>query len=525
MERQNDISLWENLVDIDMITTSSREELWNKHDNDADIQVCIGTENSTEKNLSNVLLNTSFSPHGVITGMTGSGKSIAIRTIALTLAAKYSPERVQIVYAASKYMDPLIEELPHIIKTFNLDEHESCFNFTKFINGIIADRQKELQEAQEFVYRDIEKEPPNPSIIVLVDEPAAGETPRDVYPGIMNIMRKARQLDMHCVVASQNPKSIQASIYDNAGWTILLNSIVSQPYDDLLKNVQETTYKPLNSGEGYLIQQHYNIFPVHLFDTSCTNFKMKDYREKEIHIEDNNLVVGGNKKDNSKTLFLSIGNHNDYDKELCENYNLKHVIIGDNQQGKPISLDPFLFSQNKEFVSNIISSLIILSLLPQNEDINDILYPRNSVNTFREQISQQLRSYDISNSKELIFGNNMKNVPATQDKNACLFVKNKSKNNLLFNLIFNASNHHQSIDQIVQDYDGVLISFDETIHIPSGSPIENWTTRQYESALLVSFIFSCMKKYAEDTQSYFYTDNDYQYYDDILSLLQDIEKN
>lgn len=524
MERQNNISLWEDLININMITTSSREALWNQHDNDDDMQVCIGTENSTEKNLVNVLLNTSFSPHGVITGMTGSGKSIALRTIALALAAKYSPERVQIVYAASKYIDPLIEELPHIIKTFNLDEHESCFNFKKCINGIIADRQKELQEAQEFVYRDIEKEPPNPSIIVLVDEPAAGETPRDVYPGIINMMRKARQLDVHCVVASQNPKSVHASIYDNAGWTILLNSIVSQPYERLLENVQETISQSLKSGEGYLIQQHYDISPIQLFDTSCTDFKIKDNRDKVIHIEENTVVVEGNRKDSSKTLFLSIGNHDDYDKELCEKYNLKHVILGENQQGKPISLDPFLFSQDKQFVSNIISSLIILSLLPQNDNINDMLYPINAVNTFREQISQQIRSYDISNSEELIFGNNMKNVPATQDKNACLFVKNKSKNNLLFNLIFNASNHHQSVDQIVQDYDGVLISFDETVHIPSGAPIENWTTKQYESALLISFVFSCMKKYAEETQSSFYTDDDYQY-DDVLFLLQDVENN
>lgn len=522
MERQNDISLWENLVDINMITTSSREALWNQHDNDADIQVCIGTENSAEKNLVNVLLNTSFSPHGVITGMTGSGKSIALRTITLILAAKYSPERVQIVYAASKYVDPLIEELPHVVQTFNLDEHGECFNFTKYINGIIADRQKELQKARKFVYRSIEKELPAPSIIVLVDEPAAGETPRDVYPGIMNMMRKARQLDMHCVVASQNPKSIHASIYDNSGWTILLNSIVSQPYDDLLKNVQETTYKPFKCGKGYLIQQHYDISPIKLFDTSCTDFKIKDDRDKIIHIEDNNLVVEGNKKDNSKTLFLSIGNHNDYDKKLCKKYNLKHVILGENQQGNSISLDPFLFSQGKEFVSHIISNLIILSLLPQNENINDMSYPINAVNTFRDQISQQLRNHDISTSEELIFGNNVKNIPATQDKNACLFVKNKSKNNLLFSLVFD-ENNHQSVDQIVQDYEGFLISFDDTIHIPSGAPIENWTTKQYESALLISFIFSCMKKYAEETQSFFYTDNDYQYYDDILSLLENVE--
>ena len=50
----------------------------------------------------------------------------------------------------------------------------------------------------------------------------------------MNIMRQSRDFDIHCVIAAQNPKSIHASIYDNAGWTLMFNNIISHPYKDIL---------------------------------------------------------------------------------------------------------------------------------------------------------------------------------------------------------------------------------------------------------------------------------------------------
>ncbi len=154
-------------------------------------------------------------PHGLVAGSTGSGKSVFINSMLVSLLYKSAPEDVKLLL-----IDPKMVELnayngiPHLVtpvvtdpKTataalkWAVDEMERRYElFAKAgVRDIVRFNEKAIMSAQTEVKL--------PYIVIVIDELAdlMMTAPVDVEDSICRIAQKARAAGMHLIVATQRP--------------------------------------------------------------------------------------------------------------------------------------------------------------------------------------------------------------------------------------------------------------------------------------------------------------------------------
>jgi len=141
-------------------------------------------------------------PHAMVIGATGSGKSEALRTLALALAYHFPPERVQLLFIDFKgggAFAPL-EGLPHCVGLLsNLDAREAA-RAMETLEGELDRRQRILAERGA----DHADQIGLPHLVVMVDEFAEMlEAIPDGMARMIRLARLGRSLGMHLVLATQ----------------------------------------------------------------------------------------------------------------------------------------------------------------------------------------------------------------------------------------------------------------------------------------------------------------------------------
>lgn len=514
MESQNTTQLWNNLIQDDKTTITSRQILWAYNDIQKGLTTPIGIgKNDTD--LVNITINNTTHPHGIIMGMSGSGKSVALKTFALTTAALYSPHRAQLVYASAKIIDPKIKNLPHTIRTFNLQDKHKCEELKSFIDNLIETKtynlNKTLKQGEDL--NEVDKQ----SVILLIEEPAGSANTRDCYDTIMTIMRQTREINIHCVLVAQNPKSIHASIYDNAGWTLMFNNIVSHPYQEMLDDYNKALPIHYGTGSGYLIEQHNTITPVTIFDTTQTQWELQHdaYSTLSYYGKNRNIVVN-DKIDNDKRFFLSINNNDQRDEELCKQYNLKKIMIPSDVQNGQLSLDPFFYTENEKFIADILTSLFTSDM-----QLNTSINANGAIDDLSKKIYHNVSQDDVNTSFEVIFGN-MKNGTQSSmldDEEIVEYVRNKMTNSIVWRSIFNVKQPEEGlgIENLCEDYDGILFVLETEIGDAVNIDNMHWANSAKETATLVSLIYNCVKNYVKYHGGSLVIDDDY--YDKIVHYL------
>ncbi|SDX01464.1 DNA translocase FtsK [Marinococcus luteus] len=154
-------------------------------------------------------------PHGLIAGATGSGKSVCINSILLSLLYKSSPEECKWMLIDPKMVElASYREVPHLITPVINDAKEAT-GALKWAVQEMEDRYERL--AREGV-RDMKKynermekqgRPADkmPYLVIVIDELAdlMMVSPQDVEDAICRIAQKARACGMHLLVATQRP--------------------------------------------------------------------------------------------------------------------------------------------------------------------------------------------------------------------------------------------------------------------------------------------------------------------------------
>lgn len=152
-------------------------------------------------------------PHLLIAGTTGSGKSVAIHGILMSLLYKYSPDMLKLILVDPKKVEmPLYDGIPHLI-TPVITDNKKVLGALKWVVGEMDRRYVKLSEAK---VRDImgfnEKaakkgEPFMPYIVVGIDELAdiMATFGRDVESAIVRLAQMARAVGIHLVLATQRP--------------------------------------------------------------------------------------------------------------------------------------------------------------------------------------------------------------------------------------------------------------------------------------------------------------------------------
>lgn len=154
-------------------------------------------------------------PHGLIAGATGSGKSVCINSILVSLLFKANPDDVKLIL-----IDPKMVELapyngiPHLVSPvitdvkaataalkWAVDEMERRYELFAHTGVREIRRFNELAEEHK---RYAEK---LPYIVIIIDELAdlMMMSPADVEEAICRIAQKARACGIHLIIATQRP--------------------------------------------------------------------------------------------------------------------------------------------------------------------------------------------------------------------------------------------------------------------------------------------------------------------------------
>ena len=219
-------------------------------------------------------------PHGLIAGMTGSGKSELIITYILSLAVNYHPHEVSFIIIDYKGGGVALafenretgRKLPHIAGTItNLDTAEMNRALVS-IESELRRRQKIFNEARDIanestidiykyqkLYRTGVVKEPVSHLFIICDEFAELKAQQpDFMDQLISTARIGRSLGVHLILATQKPSGVvNDQIWSNSRFRICLKVQEKQDSMDMIKSPEAAMLK--NVGRFYL-QVGYNEF-------------------------------------------------------------------------------------------------------------------------------------------------------------------------------------------------------------------------------------------------------------------------
>ena len=154
-------------------------------------------------------------PHLLVAGSTGSGKSIALRSMILSLVYKMKPKELGLVFIDPKGTElTLFEGLPHLHGNVATDEDEAAF----LLDGLIEEmqlRNERIKKAKAGNIRSynskVEKKDNMPYMVVFIDEFAelieSKHKGKEVEQKIGRLAQAARSVGIHIVMATQKPSA------------------------------------------------------------------------------------------------------------------------------------------------------------------------------------------------------------------------------------------------------------------------------------------------------------------------------
>ncbi len=175
---------------------------------DTDITVCLGID----LNGNPIIKPINKMPHALIAGATGSGKSVCINTIIVSILYNCSPEDVRLLLIDPKMVELApYNKVPHLLTPVITDYKIAPLSL-KWAVDEMEERYKKL--AAKGV-RDItsynkalsEGETKMPFIVIIIDELAdlMMVSSNEVENYIMRIAQKARAAGIHLILATQRP--------------------------------------------------------------------------------------------------------------------------------------------------------------------------------------------------------------------------------------------------------------------------------------------------------------------------------
>ena len=148
-------------------------------------------------------------PHMLIAGATGTGKSVAINSLFISLLYRNTPQDVKFIVIDPKRVElNLYNGIPHLL-TPVVTENEKAVNALKWAVSEMDRRYKMLAEAgkRNIIEYNSEAGLIMPYIVILVDELAdlMAVAQADVESAIVRLAQMARAVGIHLVLATQRP--------------------------------------------------------------------------------------------------------------------------------------------------------------------------------------------------------------------------------------------------------------------------------------------------------------------------------
>jgi len=159
-------------------------------------------------------------PHLLIAGATGSGKSVCINTIIMSVLYKATPDEVKMILIDPKVVElSVYNGIPHLLLPVVTDPKKAAASlqwgvaemtqrYQKFADWNVRDLKGYNKKAEEMRKSGVEDAPQNlPQVLIIVDELAdlMMVAPGEVEESICRLAQLARAAGIHLVIATQRP--------------------------------------------------------------------------------------------------------------------------------------------------------------------------------------------------------------------------------------------------------------------------------------------------------------------------------
>ncbi|MGV0743716.1 type VII secretion protein EccCa [Mycolicibacterium sp. XJ870] len=212
------------LLDIPDASALDVASLWAPRNRDEELRVPIGITATGEPLYFDLKdeAEGGMGPHGLMIGMTGSGKSQTLMSILLSLLTTHSAERLIVIYADFKGEAgaDIFRNFPQVVAVIsNMAEKRSLADrFADTLRGEVARREQLLKEAgrrlQGSAFNSVTEYeaaiaaghdlPPMPTLFVVADEFTLMLADHPEYADLFDyVARKGRSFRIHILFASQ----------------------------------------------------------------------------------------------------------------------------------------------------------------------------------------------------------------------------------------------------------------------------------------------------------------------------------
>ena len=212
-------------------------------------------------------------PHMLIAGTTGSGKSVCINSLLISLLYKATPEEVRLIMIDPKMIElGVYNGIPHLLIPVVTDPRKAA----GALNWAVSEMMKRYQLFSEVGTRDLksynrlmsEREEGErlPQIVIVIDELSdlMVAARAEVEEAIIRIAQMARAAGMHLIIATQRPSAdvitglMKANIPSRIAFAVAsaVNSriVLDQMGAEKLLGKGDMLYAPLGGGNPQRIQ-------------------------------------------------------------------------------------------------------------------------------------------------------------------------------------------------------------------------------------------------------------------------------
>ena len=309
-----------------VVSPVSIREILEEKPNGAPLTVALGRTIMGESRT----LDIAKTPHLLVAGATGSGKSVCINSMIISLLMRTKPDEVKLVLVDPKKVElSMYNGAPHLLTPVVTDAKKANIVLQKMVK-MMEDRYDLFEESRTkniagynaYVAKKNEKLPeeehlkPLPYIVIIIDELAdlMLVAAKEVEDSIMRITQMARAAGMHLRVATQRPSTDVITGVVKANIPSRIAFAVSSSIDSRTILDMSGAEKLLGKGDMLLKPQGENI-PIRIQGNFISDEEIKSVVEYTVRQQkakyDNSLTISDEDKGASTMV-----NKDDYEEPL-----------------------------------------------------------------------------------------------------------------------------------------------------------------------------------------------------------------
>ena len=256
------------------------DEFWKSATPERSMSVPIGKDSVGEDFYFDIH-EKAMGPHGIVAGMTGSGKSEAVQTFMLSLACKFPPEAVSFVIVDFKGTGLILpfKNMPHLAGTISDIDTNISRNLIALMTEL--ERRKALLDKHKVsnissylkLYREGKADEPLSYLFIVIDEFAEFKKKfPDFMKAVSSIFRIGRTLGVHIILLTQKPANVvDDEMNANTRFRWCLKVASSQDSNDMLHHpdaakITEPGRAYIQVGEDEIYEQVQTYYSGASFD-------------------------------------------------------------------------------------------------------------------------------------------------------------------------------------------------------------------------------------------------------------------